>query len=184
MSNLDLFTHSVFVPFYLVADLGRGIFGLAPLIPPEVLLRLTHLLGALCEGGHGGEVKVRVEMPEEGTRNANLRAVGLLLGALLHLGNRGLIDSHLVEPSLDEAAGNVLELLAGLHEEVVSGGHADGDAAACVARPDVETRVAAAAVDGEEVEVRVEAGEDGVERAVLGEVGGSRGEEMGAVWCL
>lgn len=76
----------------------------------------------------------------------------------------------------------MLELLPRLDEEVVAGGDLDGDAAARVAGPDVEARVAGAAVDGEEVEVGVEAGEDGVVLAVLFEVRGGRGEEVGAEW--
>lgn len=82
---------------------------------------------------------------------------------------------------LDEPAGDVLDLLAGLDEEVVALGDLDGDTGAGIACPDVEAGVARAAVDGEEVEVGVEAGEDGVEGGVFVQVGCSRGEEMGAV---
>ena len=86
-----------------------------------------------------------------------------------------------MEPRLDQAAGDVLELLAGLHEEIVARRDLDGDAAARVARPHVQARVARAAVDGEEVEVRVEAGQDGVLFAVLCQVRCGRGEEMGSI---
>ena len=77
---------------------------------------------------------------------------------------------------LDEPTGNVLDLLAGLYEEVVALGNLDGDAVAGVAGPDVEAGVAGAAVDGEEVEVSVEAGEDGVLLAVLFEIRCSGGQ--------
>jgi hypothetical protein len=85
-----------------------------------------------------------------------------------------------VVAGLDEPARHVLELLAGLHQQVVALRDLDGDALARVARPDVQARVARAAVDGEEVEVRVEAREDGVFLPVLGEVRRRGREEMGA----
>lgn len=83
-----------------------------------------------------------------------------------------------METRLDETASDVFELLARLYEEVVSGRDFHGDAAARVARPDVQAGVARAAVDGEKVEVGVEAGEDGVLGAVLYEVGGGGREEV------
>lgn len=43
-----------------------------------------------------------------------------------------------------------------------------GDALTCVARPDMQPRVAGAAMNGKEVKVRVEAGKDGVFGSVLG----------------
>lgn len=159
----------------LQTNLGRRIRALAALVPAQTLLLGPQVLCALGELGDGAEVKVGVEVPEEGAGDANLGAIGVLLAASLHGLDRLFVDDDLVVAGLDEAAGNVLDLLAGLDEEVVSGGHADGDAAAGVAGPDVEAGVAAAAVDGEEVEVGVEAGEDGVLFAVLGEVGGCRG---------
>lgn len=79
---------------------------------------------------------------------------------------------------LDKPTGDVLDLLAGLDEEVVALGDFDGDAVAGVAGPDVEARVPGAAVDGEEVEVGVEASENGVFDAILDEVGGGRGEQV------
>lgn len=62
----------------------------------------------------------------------------------------------------DETPREVLELLPRLDEEVIPGGDLDRNAGARVAGPDVETWVARAAVDGEEVEVGVETREDGV----------------------
>lgn len=119
-------------------------------------------------------------MPKQRARDPDERAVGELRLARLNHVEGALVDDDLVVARLDEAAGNVLDLLAGLDEEVVARRDLDGDAGARVAGPDVEARVAGAAVDGEEVEVGVEAGEDGVLGAVFGEVGGGWGEEMGA----
>ena len=117
-------------------------------------------------------------MPEEGARDADLGPVGALAAPPVHGGEGGLVDDDLVVAGLDEAAGDVLDLLAGLDEEVVAGRDLDGDAGARVAGPDVEARVSRAAVDGEEVEVGVEAGEDGVAGAVAVEVGGGGREEV------
>lgn len=76
-------------------------------------------------------------MPEQRARDANLRPLWIFSLASLHCLDRLFIDYHLVVACLDQAAGNVLDLLAGLHEEVVAGRHAHGDAAAGVAGPDV-----------------------------------------------
>lgn len=73
-----------------------------------------------------------------------------------------------MEPRLNQPARDVLQLLAGLHEQVVSGRDLDWDALTCVARPDMQSRVSGAAVDGKEVKVRVEAGKDSVFGSVLG----------------
>lgn len=120
-------------------------------------------------------------MPEESAGDANLWSVGQLLGSALHGLNGLVVDGDLVEASLDETTGDVFDLLAGLDEEVVTGGHAYGDATARVASPDVEAGVAGTAVDGEEVEIGVEAGENGVLCAVFLEIGGSRREQVRTV---
>lgn len=123
-------------------------------------------------------------MPKQRARDPHQWPIGELDFALLNGLDRALVDDNLVVSRLDEPAGDVLDLLAGLDEEVVALGDLDGDTGAGIACPDVEAGVARAAVDGEEVEIGVEAGEDGVEVGVLVEVGGSRGEEMGAVFFL
>jgi hypothetical protein len=46
-----------------------------------------------------------------------------------------LVDDHLVEASLNETSGDVFELLASLHEEVVALWDRDGDTLAGVASP-------------------------------------------------
>lgn len=86
-----------------------------------------------------------------------------------------------MEPRAHEPAADMLQLLARLHQQIAPlPRESDGDAPAGVARPDVQAGVARAAVDGEEVEVSVEACEDRVLCAVFGEVGGGGGEEVGA----
>lgn len=120
-------------------------------------------------------------MPKQRARDSHQRPIGELHLALLNSLNGALVDDDLVISGLDEPTGDVLDLLAGLDKEVVALGDLDGDAGSRVASPDVEARVTRTAVDGEEVEVGVEAGEDGVERGVFVEVGGSRSQEMGAV---
>lgn len=120
-------------------------------------------------------------MPKQRARNPHQRPIRELDLAPLNGLNGALVDDDLVVSGLDEPAGDVLDLLAGLDEEIVALGDLDGDAGSRVAGPDIEAGVARTAVDGEEVEVGVEAGEDGVEGGVLVEVGGSRGEEMGAI---
>ena len=53
-----------------------------------------------------------------------------------------------MESSFYKAAAEVLELFARLHEQITAcGGKPDGDALATIACPDVESRVARAAVD-------------------------------------
>lgn len=169
---------------HLESDLGCRILHLLALVSSQLGLLLADLLRLLGQRRNGRQVKVRVEMPKEGTRDADEGTVGELGLALLDDLEGALVDDDLVVAGLDEAAGDVLDLLAGLDEEVVARRDLHGDAGARVAGPDVEAGVAGAAVDGEEVEVGVEAGENGVFGAVLGEVGGGWSEEMGAVGVL
>lgn len=77
-----------------------------------------------------------------------------------------MADHDLVEASLDQSAGDVLQLLAGLDKQIAAPGDLDGNAPAGVACPDMQARVARTPMDGQEVEVGVEAGEDGVDLAV------------------
>ena len=70
----------------------------------------------------------------------------------------------------NETTSTVFELFASLDKEIVSLGDLDGKSVSGVAGPDVEAGVAGAAVDGEEVEVGVETGEDGVFLGVFLEV--------------
>lgn len=84
-----------------------------------------------------------------------------------------------MESSLDQPTRKVLKLLSSLNEEISPRRRElNGYPLPCVARPDVQAGVAGAAMDGEEVEVGVEAGEDRVFLAVLGEVGGGGCEDV------
>lgn len=153
-----------------MSHLGRRISGLGALIPAQQPLLLAHLSRSLGQVGHGGQIKVGIQVPEEGAGDSNQRSVRNLGLAALHRLHRLLVDDDLVVSGLDQTARRVLELLARLDEEVVPLRDLDGDAVPRVAGPDVQTRVARAAVDGQEVEIRVETSEYGVLFAVLGEV--------------
>ena len=158
------------LPLHLLPNLHRLINNLIALIPPQIKLLGPQLLRLLNTALNGHKVIIRRQMPKEGARDAHQWP---LRDFLLPLGNhlKGLlVDDYLVEAGLDEAAGEMLELLSRLHEEMVTRGDLDRDAVAGVAGPDVQAGVARAAVDGEEVEVGVEAGEDGVFCAVLSEI--------------
>jgi hypothetical protein len=120
-------------------------------------------------------------MPKQRARDSHQRPIGELDLAPFNSLNGALVDDDLMVSGLDESTGDVLDLFAGLDEEVVALGNLDGNARSRVAGPDVEAGVTGTAVDGEEIEIGVEAGEDGVEGRIFLEVGGSRGEEMGAV---
>lgn len=166
---------------YLLADLHGLVADLFALVLAEVELLGPDGAGLLHARRDGCEVVVGAQVPEEGAADADegtVREHGL---ALLDDGQRLLVDHDLMVASLDEASRKVLDLLARLDQEVVALGDLDGDLLARVARPDVQAGVARAAVDGEEVEVCVEAGEDGILLAVLLQVRGRRGEEVGAV---
>jgi len=71
----------------------------------------------------------------------------VLDSALLDDIERRRVDDDLVQTGFDEPTGEVLDLLACLDEEVPAGRDLDGDAFARVAGPDVQARVARAAVD-------------------------------------
>ena len=88
------------------------------------------------------------------------------------------VDDYLMKAGFDEAAGDVFDLFSGLDEEIVSRWNLDGDSVAGVSRPDVETWVARTAVDGQEVEICVEASQDGVELGIFVQIRRSRGEKM------
>lgn len=141
-----------------MSHLGRRVAGLVALVPPQQPLLLPQPARPGGQLGDGGQVKVRVEVPEEGARDADQRPAGELARAAGDGVEGALVDDDLVVAGLDEAACRVLELLARLDEEVVPGGDGDGQPVARVAGPDVEAWVARAPVDGEEVEVCVEAG--------------------------
>ncbi len=165
---------------HLLSNLDRRVLNLFALVLAEVELLQPDAAGLLSELRDRRQIVVRREMPEKGGRDAHQRPVGQTPPAVVDDLDRLLVDDDLVVTGLDEPTREVLELLAGLDQQVVALGDLDGDPLARVAGPDVQTRVARAAVDGQEVEVGVEAGQDGVLFAVLLEVGRGGREEMGA----
>lgn len=82
---------------------------------------------------------------------------------------------------LDEAAGQMFELLARLDEQVSTRRYAHGDTLPRVACPDVETWVSRATVDGKEVEVCVKPGQNAVLLSILLQIGRRRGEKMRSI---
>ena len=74
----------------------------------------------------------------------------------------------------------MLELLPGLYKEVISFWNLDRDTSTCVAGPDMQSRITRATVYGQEVEVRVKPGEDGILFAVLGKIRCSWRKDVGA----
>jgi hypothetical protein len=159
----------------LMPDLHRQVLELFALVLAEVELLGPQSLSLLRQSGDRDQVVVRRQVPEERRWDADqwpIRESGLPL--LNHL-ERLLVDDDLVEAGLDQAAGEMLELLAGLDEEIVSLRDLDGNSPARVPGPDMETRISRAPVDGQEVEVGMEACKNGILPAVIGKIRGS--------WC-
>lgn len=109
-------------------------------------------------------------MPKKGARYPNKWSVGELDFPPLDGLDSLVVDCDLMVTGLDETTGDVLNLFASLNEQIVSQWNLDGDPVASVAGPDVKAGVARAAMDGEEVEVGVEAGQDSILLAVLGQI--------------
>jgi hypothetical protein len=78
-------------------------------------------------------------------------------------------------PGLYKTAGNVLQLFASLNKKVVALWYLDRDTLSSVPSPDVQAWISRAAVNGKEVEVGMEPGENGVFLPIPLKVGGS--------WC-
>ena len=108
---------------------------------------LTHPLDARLQLRNRFQIKITIQVPEERARDPDEWPVGILDFALLDDVERGRVDNDLVQTGLDQPAGEVLDLLARLDEEIPAGGHLDRNALARVACPDVQTWVARAAVD-------------------------------------
>jgi hypothetical protein len=130
------------LPLDLVSNLHRLVLNLLSFITTQVELLCPHLFSSLRQLGHRRKIKVRAQVPEARARDTNQRTIRKLCLATLDRLNSLLVDCHFMETSLDEAAGEMLDLLAGLDEEVVAWGDLDGDAVAGVAGPDVEAGVA------------------------------------------
>lgn len=72
----------------------------------------------------------------------------------------------------------MLQLLASLDKQVVAGRNLDGDALSGIPCPDIETRIARAAMDSQEIEVGVESSQNGILFAVFDQVGCCRRQQM------
>ena len=95
---------------------------------------------------------------------------------------RCFIYYHLVVPRLDQATAEVLNLFACLDEQVPTcRRELDRYTLPRITRPDVKARVPGAAVDGQEVKIRVETGKYRILLAILDKIGGSWGEEVWTV---
>lgn len=158
------------VHLYLMPNHHRGILEHLTLVSTKLGLSSPKFLSLLGELGDWCEVKVGVQMPEQGAGDSDERAIRELCLPPLHRFERLLIDDDLMEASLDQAAGYVLDLLASLHKEVVARGDLHRNAVASVARPDVKTWEAGTAVNGEEVEICMEPGKDRVLCSILVEI--------------
>ena len=80
--------------------------------------------------------------------------------------------------SLDKTAGDVLKLLSRLDEQIIARRHPNWDAFAGVARPNIQARIARSSVNGQEVQICVEAGQDGVLLAILLQIRRCRCQEV------
>jgi hypothetical protein len=119
-------------------------------------------------------------MPEESRRDTNERAIRELLLAPLDDSQGRVIHDNFVEACTDKAAGDVLKLLASLDEQVIARRDLDGNSIAGIAAPDVESGIARATVNGQEVEVGMEPSEDRVLLAEFHQIRGGRSEEVGS----
>jgi len=95
-------------------------------------------------------------------------------------GQGGIVDNDLVESCLDQATCKMLELLARLNEKIVSWWDLDRDAFASVTSPDVQSGVTGAAVDGEEVEIRMEPCKNCIFLAILDKIGCGWSKKVGS----
>lgn len=98
---------------------------------------------------------------------------------------RSFVHDNFMKAGFDEPAAKVLQLLASLNKQVASRSRcrrfrkANCNAFARITCPNVETRITGAAVNSEEVQVTVEAGEDGVFVSVFPEIGCGGSKKMG-----
>ena len=108
---------------------------------------LAHPLDTRLQLRNRFQIKITVQVPEERARDPDEWPVGILNFALLDDLERGQIDNDLMQTGLNQAAGEVLDLLARLDKEVPPGRYLNRDALARVPCPDVQAWVARAAVD-------------------------------------
>lgn len=146
------------VLLHLVSNFHGGILNLLSLVSSKLFLPLSNFLCPGYELGNGIEIDVTAKMPEQGARDSDQRSVWEVTLPLVNGFNGLFTHNNLVEASFDETTSDVFDLFARLDEKVVSWWDLDGNTVSRVACPDVKTRVAGATMDGEEVEICVEAG--------------------------
>lgn len=64
----------------------------------------------------------------------------------------------------------MLELLPGLYKKIISFWNLDRDAFACVAGPDMQSRITGPTMYGQEVEIGMKPGKDGILSSVLAKI--------------
>src|SRR6266404_8597470 len=102
------------------------------------------------------------------------------MGGSHHL-DSGVIHNYFVVACLDKTSAQVFQLLPGLHEQVTAGRwELHRNAFPSIPSPYVKARVSRTTVDGQEVEIRVEASKDGIFFAVFYKIRSCRGQEVGA----
>lgn len=91
----------------------------------------------------------------------------------------GVINDNFVETSLDEATGDMFELLSGLHQQIAASiRKLNRDAFPSVPCPDVESRIPRPSMDCQEIEIRVKPGQNGVLLPVFDEVRCGRSKKV------
>lgn len=70
----------------------------------------------------------------------------------------------------------MFQLLPGLNKQVFTRRNPDGNALSSVSRPDVKAGVARAAMDSQEIEIRMESSQNGILFAIFNQVGRCRGQ--------
>ena len=96
-----------------------------------------------------------------------------------------IIDNNFMIACLDQTTTKMLELLASLDKKVsASRRELDRDTFSSVPGPNVQAWISRTTMDSEEVEIRVESGEDGVLLAVLNKVRRSWSKQVRAAQIL
>lgn len=119
-------------------------------------------------------LSIRLDVREESGRNTPKRTSSI--SSTLDSSEGLLVDENLVPSSEDATTSQVLHLHTSLSQNasIRNGNRELGS----VAQPDVQTREAGLAVEGDEVQIAMEASQDSVERMVLLEVRSSRSQQV------
>lgn len=91
---------------------------------------------------------------------------------------RLLVDDDFMESGFDQTTTKMFKLLACLDKKVVPFWHFHGDTLPGISCPDMKTWISGATVDGEEIEISMKAGKDGVLFAIFDQVGCCWSEKM------